>query len=74
MADGEQRHIDADVLHPVEEEDHAEQEQQMVVAGDHMLGPEIDERPEQEARCLLDIALVALGDAMRQASAPTAQQ
>ena len=43
MTDGEQRHIDDDVAHAVEKEDHAEDEQQMVVAGDHVLGAEIHE-------------------------------
>src|SRR3546814_4207000 len=64
MADREQCHIKADVLHPVEEEDDAEEEEQMVVAGDHMLGPQIDERPEKDAAAFLDIALVTLGDSM----------
>ena len=44
MPDGEQGHVDPDVLHPVEEEDHAEQEQDVVVARHHVLGAEIDER------------------------------
>src|SRR3546814_16135436 len=65
MADREKRHIKADVLHPVEEEDHTEEEEQMVVAGDHMLGAEIDERPEEDAAAFLDIALVAFGDIER---------
>ena len=65
VADREQRHIDADVLQPVEEEDHAEQEQQVVVAGHHVLGAEVDER-DQRSPDLLDVALVARGDAMRE--------
>ena len=56
-----------DVLQPVEEEDHAEQEQDVVVAGHHVLGAEIDERQQMDAGDLLDVALVALGDGVRQA-------
>ena len=41
VADREQRHIGTDVLQPIEEEDDPGQEQQMVVAGDHVLGPQI---------------------------------
>lgn len=62
VSDREQRDVDGDVLHPVKEEDHAEQEQQMVVARDHVLGPEIEEREEQDAAAFLDVAFVALGD------------
>ena len=62
MTDGEQADVDADVLHLVKEEDDAKQEQQMVVAGDHMLGPQIHERDQLHAADLLDIALITFGD------------
>ena len=64
VTDGEHGHVDADLLHPVEEEDHAEEEQQVVVAGDHVLGAQVDERQEDHAGGLLDVALVAVGDAV----------
>lgn len=64
MADGEQRHIDADMLHTVEEEDHPEQEQDVVIAGDHVLGPQIDIGQQVNAGDFADIAGVAGGHAM----------
>jgi hypothetical protein len=66
VADPEHDHVDADILRPVEEEDHTEEEEQMVVAGDHVLGAQVDERQEDHAGRLLDIALVAVGDPMGQ--------
>ncbi len=65
MADGKQADIERNVLQPVEEEDHAEQEEQMVVACDHVLGAQIDEGDDVNPRDLLDIALVAFGHGMR---------
>lgn len=64
MADGEQRHIDADMLHTVEEEDHPEQEQDVVIAGDHVLCPQVDIGQQVDAGDLGDVARVAGGDAM----------
>ena len=58
VPDGEQADIEADVLQPVEEEDDAEQEQQVVVAGDHVLGAKIEER-RMSGPDFLDKALVA---------------
>ena len=69
MSDGEQADIGGDVLRPVEEEDHAEQEQDVVVARDHVLGPEIDEGDEANPGDLLNVALVALGDGVRKGRA-----
>ena len=66
MADGEERHVEPDVLQPVEEEDDAEQEQDVVVARHHVLGAEIDEGQDVDPGDLLDVALVALGDGMGQ--------
>jgi len=43
MADGKATYMKPDILHPVEEEDDAEQNQQMITARDHVLGAEIDE-------------------------------
>ena len=46
----------------------------MVVARDHLLGLQIDEGPEQETRRLLDVALVAFGDAVREGGGQAAVQ
>ena len=64
----EQRHIGRDVLHPVEEEDHPEEEEEVIVAGDHMLGPEIEERADLGPARLFDIALVTRRHAVRERS------
>lgn len=53
-----------DVLQPVEKENYAGEEQQMVVAGDHVLGAEIGEGQEVRARDLPDVALVTFRDAV----------
>ena len=65
MPDGEQRYIDADMLHPVEKEDHTEQEKDVVIAGDHVLGAQIDVGQQVPAGNFSDIACVACVDAMR---------
>ena len=64
MTDGEQGDIEPNVLHSVKEEDHAEKEQQVVVAGDHVLGAHVDERHQQYAGTFLDKALVTFRHAM----------
>ena len=46
VADCEQRDIERDILEAIEEKDDARQEQQVVVARDHVLGPEVDVRPD----------------------------
>ena len=46
VPDREQADVQEDVLQPVEEEDDADQEQQVVVAGHHVLGAEIHQRPD----------------------------
>jgi hypothetical protein len=66
MAEREQADIERDMLGAIEEEDHAQQEQDVVVAGDHVLGAEIDERQQMDAGYLLNVSLVALGDGMSQ--------
>ncbi len=55
-----------DVLKPVEEEDDAKQEQDVVVSGDHVLGAQVDEGQDVHPGDFLDVALVALGDGVRQ--------
>jgi hypothetical protein len=44
VADGEAGDVDRDVAHAIEEEDHTEEEQQVVVSGDHVFRPEVEER------------------------------
>ena len=60
MADGEKRDVHRDIAHPVEEKNHAQEEQQMVVAGDHMFGTKVREGNKLRPRRLLDEALVAI--------------
>ena len=43
VPDGEQADVEQDVLEAVEEEDHADEEQQVIVARHHVLGAEIHE-------------------------------
>jgi hypothetical protein len=62
VTDRKQGHIDAHILHPIKEENHPKQEQQVVVPGDHVFGPEIQEREEQHPAAFLDITLVPFGD------------
>ncbi len=64
VADGEQRHVDADVAQPVQEEHDAQQEQDVVEPGHHVLGAEVRERHQPHAGGGFDVTLVALGDAM----------
>ena len=60
----EQADIDADVAEPVEEENHAEQEQEVVIAGHHVLGAQVDERQQIGSRDFLDVALVPFRNAV----------
>ena len=53
-----------DVLQPVEKEDDADEEEQMVVAGDHVLGAEIHERTDRRTVEPLEIHGVLAGDAV----------
>ncbi|MNE45166.1 hypothetical protein D3C80_1394380 [compost metagenome] len=66
MAHGEQGDVEPHVLQAVEKEDHPEEEQQVVVAADHVLGAHVDERQHHHPGAFLDKALVALGDSMGQ--------
>ncbi len=43
MAQREQADVERDLAEPEQEEDHAHQEQQVVVAGHHVLGAEVEE-------------------------------
>ena len=44
MTDGKERDINPDIPHPVEKENDAKKEEQMIVTGDHMLGAKINKR------------------------------
>src|SRR5258705_3837158 len=43
----EEAHVGHDILQAIEEEDHADQEQQVVVSRDHVLGAQIQQRPDR---------------------------
>lgn len=57
-----QAHIDADVVQTVEKKDHTQQKQNMVVARDHALVAQINERHQMDAQSFLDVASVTCGD------------
>ena len=54
-----------DVLQPVEEEDHADQEQQVVISGHHVLGTEIHQRNNRSTLQPLQVYGVLARYAMR---------
>ena len=64
MADGEQGHILHHMTGAIEKEDDPHQKQQMVVAGDHVLCAQIDEREHRRALDSLDEAGVPPGYGM----------
>ena len=74
MPQGKQAHVDRDVLHLVEEENDTQQEQQVVISGDHVFGPQIDERNKVYPGNFLDVPLVALGDGMSEYIGTQTQQ
>lgn len=66
VAERKQADIDRDVLHPVEEKHDPQKEQQMIITGDHVFGPEVHEGNEIYAGYFLDVSLVTLGNGMGQ--------
>ena len=58
---------------PVEEEDDADQEQQVVVAGDHVLGAEVHQRADRGPVQPLQEHRILAGDAMRLRLTPRRQ-
>jgi hypothetical protein len=74
VADGEQGDIQGNIAQPVKEKYDAEKKQQMVIAGEHVLGAQVHEWNEMDAADFLDVAFVAFGDAMRQGASSTKQQ
>ena len=66
--------VKRDILHPVQEEHHAEQEQDVVITRDHVLGAKVDEGHDMYAPDLLDIARITGGDVMGKGGAGRHQQ
>ena len=64
MAHGEQRDVDPNFAHAIQEENHAEQKQQVVVSRNHVLCAQVHKRDQLHAAGLLDKQLVILCDAM----------
>jgi hypothetical protein len=62
----EARHINRDITQAVEEEDHAEQKQQMIVAGDHVFRAQVQKWSDVRAGDGLKEVGVASGDAVSQ--------
>ncbi len=65
VPDREQADVQEHVLQPVEKEDHADEEQQMVVAGDHVLGAEVQQRTDRLSLKPLQEHRVLAGHAVR---------
>ncbi len=65
VTDREQRDVYGHVLEPVQEEDHAGQEQQVVVTGDHVLRAEVHVWPDVRTGHAHEECLVVTGDAVR---------
>lgn len=64
MADGEEGDILHNVLGAIQEEDDTQEKQQMVIAGDHVFGAQIDEGANGWAVDRLDKISVAALDSM----------
>ena len=65
VPDGEQADVENDVLQPIEKENHADQEREMIVAGHHVLGAEIDEGSNRSALIRLNKGGVSLRHIVR---------
>ncbi len=65
VADREQRDVDRHVFEPVQEEDDAGQEQQVVVPRHHVLRAEVHVRPDVRAGRAQQERLVVAGNAVR---------
>ena len=59
-----QRHVGGHVAQPVQEEDHPCKEQQVIVAGDHVLGAKVDERADLRPDVVDEKSLVRTGNAV----------
>src|ERR1700686_3527915 len=65
MPDGKQADVENDVLQSIEKENDAHQEREMIVAGHHMLGAEVDEGSNRSALIRLNKGGVSLGYIVR---------
>ena len=64
MAKRKQADVNGDVLQLVQKEDHAKQEQDVIISRHHVFCPQIDEGDDVDAGDFLDVALVAFGNSM----------
>ena len=64
VSDSKQADEQPDIAHFVEKENHAEQKQQVIVAGHHMLRAKVDKRDDVNPGDFLDVPFVAFGYAM----------
>ena len=71
---GEASDIDGDVSQAVKEEDHAEEKQQVIVTGDHVLGAEVQERPDVRAGHGFQEVGITPGDGVSQAQLARGKQ
>ena len=66
VPDRKEGHVNTDFTHPVQKENHAKQEQQVVISRDHVLCAQVGKCNQLHAAALLDEELVVLGDAVRE--------
>jgi hypothetical protein len=64
VACGEERHVEAHLAQSVQEKDHAEEKQQVVVARDHVLGAEVGEENQLPADVVAQELFVGASHAM----------
>jgi hypothetical protein len=64
MADREQADVLDDVFHAVQKEDHADEERQMVVAGDHVLRAQVHQGTNRRSLDALEKHCVLAGHAV----------
>src|SRR6266566_2136939 len=69
VADRKQRHVDEDVAQAIQEEDHPEDEQQVIVSGHHVLCAKIHERQEVRPLGGGDEGRIASAHAVREGDA-----
>ena len=67
MTERDHADVKHDVPRAIQEKDHPNQEQQVVVPGDHVFGPEIQKRDNGGPADSLDKSRVGVGNGMRHA-------
>src|SRR5262245_5152387 len=65
VADGEETDVQCNVLEPVEKENYPHEEENMIVAGDHMFRSKVQERPNGSALVGLHELGISLRDVVR---------